>query len=187
VETAELTRLRVAQAARVPVTAERVVELLAGDEDASSLSIEQVESAFDDWIEEGLVEALPGKPKRYVQAAVWVTELHRRIAGHLLRPRNLQSLQAECRSDPYVGSFDLDTLGQYVDVLANADLVKSVGEHADSESLADAVDGDPEVIDLHPDSRKALIERLASPVRAWQLEGAVFVLTRKGLDALQVT
>lgn len=188
---AERTRLRVAQAARIPVTAARISELLSEDEEAHNLSVAKVEEALAEWIDEGIVEKLPaaedGGEARYVHRQVWTTELHRRIAGHLLRPRNLASLQAECRADEFIGSFDLDTLQQYLDVILNAGIVKTVGEHADSKSLADAVDNDADTIDLHPSSRSVLIERLDHPRRAWQLEGPIYVLTHKGLDALQVT
>lgn len=195
---AEITRLRVAQATRIPVTAEQVAEQLATDELALDLSPVKVADAMAEWVDLGIVEELPAAsedaPVRYVQAHVWTTELHRRIAGHLLRPRGLASLQAECRSDPQVGSFDLDTLGQYVGVLEGQGLVKNIGTPEDSTDLADRIDDDDDVIDLHPSSRKILVQRLAvtDPVtgkllRGWELEDDLFVLTRKGLDALQVT
>lgn len=195
---AETTRLRVAQAARIPVTAEQVAGQLATDEAAVNLSPAKVTEAMAEWIKLGIVEELPAAsedaPVRYVHSPVWTTELHRRIAGHLLRPRGLASLQAETRSDPQVGSFDLDTLAQYVGVLEKQGLVKNIGTQEDSTELADRIDDDDDVIDLHPSSRKILVQRLAAtdPVtgnllRGWELEGDFFVLTRKGLDALQVT
>lgn len=184
---AELTRLRVAQAARTPVTIDRIRELLRSDEAAENAGAERVAGIVEEWTDLGLLKAVGEDPVLYVQVAVFQDDISRRIAGHLLRPRTLLSLERELASDVMMPNLREHGLKPLVGELIDDGLVKALVKVHNVHELADAIAADDDVIDLHPSSEKALIDRLSHERRSWEFEaGDFYVLTRKGLDALQV-
>lgn len=184
---AELTRLRVAQAARTPVTIEQIREMLRADEAAENAGEERVAGIVDDWIDAGLLRAVGEDPVLYVQVPIFRDDISRRIAGHLLRPRTLLSLERELSRDVMMPNLREHGLRPLVGELAEAGLVASLGEVEDVDGLVDTIEEDDGVIDLHPSSAKLLRDRLGHERHSWEFEaGEFFVLTRKGLDALQV-
>lgn len=184
----ELTRLRVAQAARTPVSVDQIREMLRADEAAENAGQERVERLVAEWVDLGVLKALGDDPVLYVQVPVFRDELARRLTAHLLRPRTLLSLEREFARDKMLPNLREHDLGPMVDELVVDGLVVALDDVTDSTELVDAVDSNDEAIDLHPSSRTVLEGRLAYPERSWEFEaGTFFVLSRKGLDALQVT
>lgn len=184
----ELTRLRVAQAARAPVTIEEIQTALRDDTAAENAGRERTERLVDEWVDAGVLRAVGDDPVRYVQVPVFRDEIARRLTAHLLRPRTLLSLERELSRDQMLPNLREHDLAPMVDELVDAGLVIALDDVKDSVELADAVDSHDDAIDLHPSSRVILEERLAHPDRSWEFEaGSFFVLSRKGLDALQVT
>lgn len=192
---AALTRLRVAQATRTPVSAEQIREMLRVDEAAENAGEQRVETLLQEWIDLGVVREVGEDPVLYVLMPVFRDDLARRIAGHLLRPRTLLSLEREVATDTLLPNLREHGLEPLVRDLVEAGLVVELEGVEDADTLVDEVDDRDDTIDLHPDARKILQEQLSAtdPVsgvlrRGWEFEaGSFFVLSRKGLDALQVT
>lgn len=184
----DLTRLRVAQAARVPVTAEMVARQLDPDEAAHSWSAEEVEPVLGELVEEGLLEALPGSngaPARYVQRALFEGDVGRRIVSVLAAPRNVAAIQHELRGDPQVGELPREYIEQVLERARRAGLVECLGVFDDAGELAATAREDEATAPLKADQAKALAARLAHPTRAWRMAGEQWQLTVFGRTALQ--
>lgn len=183
---AELSRLRVAQAARVPVSVERIVDLLEGDEAAENLSAAEVEDHLDEWVKEGVIERLPGG--RYVHAALFANDMERRVVANLeQRPRTVNVLQEVLRRDDNVGNVPTDALEDTLASLEQRGLVVNMGEYEDPAELVDAITDHAEASTMHPESQAIVAERLAHKARKWQLKGSQWIITERALDALKVT
>lgn len=192
----DLTKMRVAQAARVPVAPAQVVAALEADEAAKNLTAGKVEEILKEWEERGVLESFGEEEVRYVHASLFQTDIDRRIVAALGRPRTVESLQAELRRDPLVGPIPVRDLGKMLKRLAEKRLVRNLGQAKDGKDLAAAVKEDGEVPDLHPESAEILAERLVDPStipvtdarrgRSWQLDGDQWYMTTLARDALQV-
>jgi hypothetical protein len=197
----DLTRIRVAQAARVPVTAAMVAAQLAPDEAAHSWNADAVHLALSDLVDEGLLEVLPGEPKRFVQRALFEGDAGRRIVAQTAIPRNVEEIRAELRGDRSVGDLPGEYISQVLERAADAGLVVLLGSfeepQAQGESedeaqarnaaaLADAARGHEETVALQAQQTQWLASRLSHSSRAWRLAGEQWMLTNFGKLALQV-
>lgn len=184
----DLTRLRVAQAARMPVTAGMVARQLDTDEAAHDLTGKDAEKLLADLTTEGLLEVLPGSenaPVRYVQRALFEGDVGRRIVSVLAAPRNVAAIQHELRGDPQVGELPREYIEQVLERAAGQGLVRCLGEFDDAGELAATAREHEATAPLKAEQAKALAARLAHPTRAWRMAGEQWQLTVFGRMALQ--
>jgi len=128
---------------------------------------------------------------------VFDSDLHRRVAGNLQIPRSVEALVLTLeRHDPgaissWSGSYNRgETIGQLGEVLSDLEadgVVINIGEHQTPDDAVEAVNDDPNAVDIPEDQAERFVTVVQSSRpsrRHLNVQGELWVLTNKGLEKL---
>jgi hypothetical protein len=118
----------------------------------------------------------------------FTSDAHRRVAGNLSVPRNLEQLRDVLREDPHFPELVPGELERIVADLQADGHLKSLGEHEDADALVKAIAKDKAVPTLHKEKAEHFVLRtkrrgLRRPPHV--VAGEQLYFTNGGLDTLE--
>lgn len=114
-----------------------------------------------------------------------ITDDERRLLANLSIPRNVSDLTHELRIDPGSQTRSEEVVSEELLEAQKQGWVVKLGEFADPVKSARAVEKNKNALKMPDEQAKIYSERMSSPIRAWRMDGDLWILTNDGLEALK--